>query len=158
MISDHAIIGKGFIWGDNSAVWHFANVEDDVAMGSGSVIGSHCYVGRGTRIGDGVRIQSFVSICRGTIIEDEVFISPHVLITDDKHPKAGNPSYDAQSPILLKGCSIGAGAIILPGIVIGAGAVVAAGAVVTHDVPPKVTVLGVPARARTATLYNGWTS
>ncbi len=40
---------------------------------------------------------------------------------------------------------IGAGAVILPGVDIGAGAQVGANSVVTHDVPPETTVVGVPA-------------
>jgi acetyltransferase-like isoleucine patch superfamily enzyme len=42
--------------------------------------------------------------------------------------------------------TIGSGAVILPRIRIGAGAFVGAGAVVTKDVPPGATVIGVPAR------------
>jgi acetyltransferase-like isoleucine patch superfamily enzyme len=41
---------------------------------------------------------------------------------------------------------VGAGAVIRQGIQIGDGAVVGAGAVVVKDVPPGVTVVGVPAR------------
>lgn len=149
-ISPHAIIGERFQIGRGSAVWHFANVEDDVTMGQGSVIGSHCYIGRGARIGDGVRIQSFVSICRDAILEDGVFVSPHVCITDDKHPRAGNPEYGAEPPILRKGCSIGASATIMPGVEIGEGATVGAGAVVTRNVAPNETVMGVPAKLRLA--------
>ena len=44
------------------------------------------------------------------------------------------------------GASIGSGALIMGGVTIGAGATVGAGAVVTYDVPPGVTVVGVPAR------------
>lgn len=43
---------------------------------------------------------------------------------------------------------IGAGVLVLPGISIGDDAVVGAGSVVTRDVPPGVTVMGNPARAR----------
>jgi sugar O-acyltransferase (sialic acid O-acetyltransferase NeuD family) len=43
------------------------------------------------------------------------------------------------------GALVGAGATVLPGICVGAWSVVGAGAVVTHDVPDKVTVIGVPA-------------
>ena len=41
---------------------------------------------------------------------------------------------------------IGAGAIVLPGVRIGADASVAANSLVTEDVPPGMTVAGVPAR------------
>ena len=41
---------------------------------------------------------------------------------------------------------IGPGACLLPGVVIGRAATVAAGAVVTKDVEPGATVVGVPAR------------
>jgi len=41
---------------------------------------------------------------------------------------------------------IGANSTILPGVVIGDGAVVGAGALVNRDVPPGVTVAGVPAQ------------
>ena len=42
--------------------------------------------------------------------------------------------------------SVGSGAVILPGITIGNGAFIGAGAVVTKDVPPGTTVIGIPAR------------
>ena len=41
---------------------------------------------------------------------------------------------------------IGAGAIIMPGVTVGDGAVVGAGSLVTRDVGPDQTVVGVPAR------------
>jgi acetyltransferase-like isoleucine patch superfamily enzyme len=41
---------------------------------------------------------------------------------------------------------IGAGANILPGVRIGDDAIIGAGAVVTTDVPPRTTYVGVPAR------------
>jgi len=45
-----------------------------------------------------------------------------------------------------EGALIGIGASVLPGVCIGAWDVVGAGAVVTEDVAPGVTVVGVPAR------------
>ena len=41
---------------------------------------------------------------------------------------------------------IGFGAVILKGVTIGDGAVIAAGAVVTQDVPSRCLAAGVPAR------------
>jgi acetyltransferase-like isoleucine patch superfamily enzyme len=44
---------------------------------------------------------------------------------------------------------IGAGATILPGVRIGKAAIVGAGAVVTRDVDPATTVVGIPAKVHT---------
>ena len=41
---------------------------------------------------------------------------------------------------------VGANAIILKGVTVGKGAVISAGAVVTHEVPPYAIVGGVPAK------------
>jgi acetyltransferase-like isoleucine patch superfamily enzyme len=41
---------------------------------------------------------------------------------------------------------IGAGASIMPGVTVGTGAVISAGAVVTHDIPERAIVGGVPAK------------
>ena len=55
-------------------------------------------------------------------------------------------------PTVRKGVSIqddvwiGGGATILDGVLIGTGSIVAAGSVVTHDVPPRGIVAGIPAR------------
>jgi acetyltransferase-like isoleucine patch superfamily enzyme len=42
---------------------------------------------------------------------------------------------------------IGARAVVLKGVTVGDGAVIGAGAVVTQNVPPNTMVAGVPARA-----------
>ena len=53
---------------------------------------------------------------------------------------------DAEFPILDDGVTVSAGARVLGPIVLGAGVTVGANAVVINDVPPGVTVVGVPAR------------
>ena len=53
---------------------------------------------------------------------------------EDRHPKIG------------EGVLIGAGAKVLGNIHIGHCSRIAAGSVVLHDVPPKTTVAGVPAK------------
>lgn len=53
---------------------------------------------------------------------------------------------DGKAPVIGNYCYIGAGAVILGGITIGDDAIIGANAVVTHDVPPAMMALGVPAR------------
>jgi acetyltransferase-like isoleucine patch superfamily enzyme len=50
------------------------------------------------------------------------------------------------APTLKRGARIGANATILPNLVIGEDALVAAGSVVTKNVPPRMIVLGSPAK------------
>ncbi len=85
-------------------------------------------------------------------IQDDVTISFRVTVVvhDDARrmdrvaPGAGNGTV---APVrLLKGCYLGAGAMVLSGVTVGEGAVVGAGAVVTRDVPAGTLVVGVPAR------------
>jgi serine O-acetyltransferase len=94
------------------------------------------------RIGKGIMLDHATGFVAGetAVIGDNVSILQGVTLggtgkaDEDRHPKIGN------------GVLIGAGAIILGNIRIGECARVGAGSVVVKDVPPRVTVVGVPAR------------
>lgn len=145
-----ATIDPETTFGKNVTVWQYASILSGTEIGDDSVVGSCCWVGRGCKIGRGVHLNHGVFVPHGTIIEDFAFLGPGVILTDDKHPVAGNKKYTAQPPIIRSWASIGAGAVILPGVTIGAGAMIGAGAVVTHDVLPSDLAMGVPARTRVA--------
>jgi acetyltransferase-like isoleucine patch superfamily enzyme len=135
-----------------------------VELGIGVMLGEHAWLNakddRGTEeptltIGDGVYIGRFVQInaWRRVVIEKEAMIGDRVFISDADHN-----FQDAAVPIkrqgdrfvgevyLREGCWVGIGAVILPGVTIGRNAVVAANSVVTHSVPDRALVGGVPAR------------
>ena len=58
------------------------------------------------------------------------------------------------APFIIKDNAwIGMSAIILKGVTVGEGAIVAAGSVVTKDVPPHTIVAGVPARVIKKDVY-----
>jgi maltose O-acetyltransferase len=104
-------------------------------------------------IGSGVVISNRVTINidENVIVEDNVSISPHVLIYTGSHPigRGSNrrlPWVLAKPVTLETGCWVGLGAIVLPGVTVGHGSVVSAGAVVTQSVPPNSYVEGNPAR------------
>jgi acetyltransferase-like isoleucine patch superfamily enzyme len=109
------------------------------------------------RIGRGVGISG-ACICAATslTIGEDTIIGADALITDtDFHtPLPGgrwsNDAARASKPVRIgRGCFIGARAIILKGVSIGDGAVVAAGALVTRDVPPDHLAIGNPAIIKT---------
>ena len=84
-------------------------------------------------MGNNVKIQNNVSLYKGIIIEDDVFIGPNATFTNDKFPRSKNTNYKQEKTLLKKGCSIGSNVTVLPGIVIGENAMVGAGTVVTKD-------------------------
>jgi serine O-acetyltransferase len=94
------------------------------------------------RIGKGIMLDHATGFVAGetAVIGDQVSILQGVTLggtgkaDEDRHPKIGN------------GVLIGAGAIILGNIKVGECARIGAGSVVVKDVPPRVTVVGVPAR------------
>lgn len=146
MIVDSAIIGHTARVNMTSAVWHFAVIGDGAVIEGDCSIGSHAEIGRGSIIGAGSRVGKGSFLPSRSEIGKRVFIGPNVTFCDDKRPRAGNPGYKAEPPIVEDDASIGAGAVILPGVRIGKGALVGAGAVVTKDVPEGSVVLGNPAR------------
>ncbi len=124
---------KDAIIGDGTVIWfrELSNIGR-ITCGTGCTIHSHVWLADGLVIGNRVKIQAFAFIPEGVLIEDDVFIGPHVCFTNDKFP----PSYGKHwAPIVVKkGAVIGANATILPGVTIGVSAVIGAGAIVTRDV------------------------
>jgi acetyltransferase-like isoleucine patch superfamily enzyme len=91
-----------------------------------------------------VRLQTGVYLTAFSIVEDDVFVGPCAITTND--PAAGRGEPELTGATLRRACRIGAGAVLLPGVEIGEEAFVAAGAVVTTSVAPRAVVMGVPAR------------
>ena len=100
----------------------------------------------GNRIGNRVRIHTgcFLEL---VTIEDDVFVGPNVVFTDDPHPMNCPRYKDCKGGAVVRRLArIGANSTILPGVEIGEGALVGAGSVVVHDVPAGAVVAGNPAR------------
>jgi acetyltransferase-like isoleucine patch superfamily enzyme len=127
-------------------IWHpeLVNIYDS-EIGEGTKIACFVEIG-GSKIGKHCKIEAFAFIPPGSIIEDYVFIGPHVNLTNDKYPNLLLSSWELKSVIIKRGARVGAGAVILPGVVIGEEAMIGAGAVVTKNVLARTTFYGNPAR------------
>lgn len=109
-----------------------------IECGSGCTFHSHVWIADGVVFGDRVKVQAFAFIPEGVLIEDDVFIGPHVCFTNDKFPPSHRTKW---APTVVKRHAvIGANATILPGVTIGVSAVIGAGAIVTKDVPDGAIV------------------
>lgn len=140
--------------GPGTRIWAFAHVMRNAVIGANCNIGDHCFVESGAVIGANVTVKNGNMIWDGVVLEDGVFVGPHVFFTNDRHPRSPRlPEAQAryanrtwlEPTIVRRGASLGAGAALVAGITVGDYAMVGAGAVVTHDVPAHALVLGVPA-------------
>jgi acetyltransferase-like isoleucine patch superfamily enzyme len=134
-------IGDRVILGDQSCVRERVTIGDDVVVGRGSLIEND------TTIGAMTKIQADAYITAYSTLEEHVFIAPCVVTTNDNWMGRTEKRFgNVKGPTIRQGARIGGGAILCPGIEIGEEAFVGAGAVVTKDVPPRVVVVGSPAR------------
>jgi acetyltransferase-like isoleucine patch superfamily enzyme len=142
-----ADVEEGARLGAGTRIWHLAHLRSTARVGANCVIGRNVYVDAGVTIGDFVKIQNNVSVYQGVTLEDEVFVGPCAVFTNDLRPRAQNPQWRITPTTVRRGASIGANATLVCGVEIGEYAMIAAGAVVTHDVAPYQLVAGNPARA-----------
>jgi acetyltransferase-like isoleucine patch superfamily enzyme len=134
-------IGARVILGDQSCVRERVTIGDDVVVGRG------CLVENDTTIGAMSRIQADAYITAYSTLEEHVFVAPCVVTTNDNFMGRTEQRLEAmKGPTIRRGARVGGGAVLCPGVEIGEEAFVGAGAVVTKDVPPRVVVVGSPAR------------
>jgi acetyltransferase-like isoleucine patch superfamily enzyme len=134
-------IGARVILGDQSCVRERVEIGDDVVLGRGS------YIENDTTVGALTKIQAEAYITAYSTLEDNVFIAPCVVTTNDNWMGRTEKRFgNIKGPTIRRGARVGGGAILCPGVEIGEEAFVGAGAVVTKDVPARTLVVGNPAR------------
>jgi acetyltransferase-like isoleucine patch superfamily enzyme len=134
-------IGARVILGDQSCVRERVTIGDDVVLGRGSLIEND------TTVGPLTKIQADAYITAYSTLEENVFIAPRVVTTNDNFMGRTERRHALRrGPTIRRGARVGSGTVLCPGVEIGEEAFVGAGAVVTKDVPPRVVVVGNPAR------------
>jgi serine O-acetyltransferase len=125
----HALWRRGFKFPARFVAW-FARFLTNVDIHPGAVIGARIFIdhGAGVVIGETAVIGDDVTLYHGVTL--------------------GGASWapGKRHPTLESGVLIGAGAKILGPITVGAGARIGANSVVIEDVPPHMTVVGIPGR------------
>lgn len=136
-------------WPHQVCIGRDCRIEHDVYLhfdgiyrpGPSILIGHHSFVGNGVEFNIVERIEIGAHALIGSgcrFIDHDHGLAPGV-------PMGRQPSVSAAIRI-GRDVWIGANTVVLKGVSIGDGAVVGAGAVVTHDVPANAIVGGVPAK------------
>jgi acetyltransferase-like isoleucine patch superfamily enzyme len=146
IIRSHTVIYAGNRIGDNFQTGNKANIRELNEIGNNVSIGTLSVVEHHVKIGNSVRIHTQVFIPEFTILEDECWLGPNVVITNAKYPKSPNVKKELKGAYIKKQAIIGANSTLLPGITIGEHAFIGAGSVVIRNVPDKCVVAGNPAK------------
>ena len=134
-------IGARVIVGDQACVRERCTIGDDVVIGRGALVEND------TTVGSLTKIQADAYMTAYTTVEERVFIAPRVITTNDNFMGRTEQRHALRKgPTIRRGARVGAGAVLCPAVEIGEEAFVGAGAVVVRDVPPRVVVVGNPAR------------
>lgn len=134
--------------GAKTRIWAFAHVLKNVKIGEDCNLCDYVFVESGVTIGNRVTIKNGISLWEGLEVEDDVFLGPNAVFTNDMFPRSKRHSGNFLGTKLQKGASVGANATILCGITLGKYCLVGAGSVVTKSVPDFALVTGNPAKIK----------
>ena len=125
-----------------SALWHGGRRDFALYLQSRSSQVFQVDINPAAKIGKGIMLDH----ATGFVVGETAVIGDHVSILQGVTLGGTGKSEEDRHPKICNGVLIGAGAIVLGNIKVGECARIGAGSVVVKEVPPRVTVAGVPAR------------
>ncbi len=142
-IRAHTIIYCNVTIGNYLQTGHNVVIREENTIGHYFSLWNNSTIDYSCTIGNHVKIHNNVYVSQFTVIEDNVFLAPGVMIANDPHPIC---TKCMKGPTIRQGARIGVNVTLLPHVTVGEYALVGAGSVVTRDVPPRTVVYGNPAR------------
>jgi acetyltransferase-like isoleucine patch superfamily enzyme len=133
------VIGKNFQTGNKANIRELNTIGDNVSIGTLSVIEHHITIGKN------VRIHTQVFVPEYTILDDECWLGPNVVLTNARFPRHPNVKNELLGVHIHQNAKVGANVTILSGIQIGRNSLIGAGSLVTKEIPENVIVAGSPA-------------
>ena len=146
VIRSHTVIYAGNKIGRNFITGNKVNLRELNEIGDGVSIGTHSVIEHHVAIGNGVRIHSLVFVPEYTVLENDCWIGPNVVFTNDRYPQSPKGKKKLDCVVIRERARIGANVTLLPGVEVGSGTLVGAGSVVTENLAGGSIFAGCPAR------------
>jgi acetyltransferase-like isoleucine patch superfamily enzyme len=131
--------------GEDTKIWQFSVILKGSRIGKNCNINFSCFIEQGVILGDNVTVKSGIYLWEGIECEDDVFLGPNVVFTNDIYPRSKNYIEPVRT-LIKQGASIGANSTILAGVKVGKYAMTGIASVVTRDIPDYALYYGNPAK------------
>jgi len=95
-VSDAANIGQG------TYIWNQVQVRENTVIGEKCIISKDAYIDFDVVIGDRVKIQNGISVYHGVTIEDDAFLGPHMVFTNDLFPRSFIGDFELSKTLIKK--------------------------------------------------------
>lgn len=146
IVGTHSVVYRSAKIGQACLLADFACVRENVVIGEKTIVGKGVTIENECFVGSMVKIQTNAYITAYSVIEDNCFIAPNVVTSNDNFAGRSKERFDQFKGVTVKkGGRIAVGAVILPGRIIAEDALVGAGSVVTKNVAAETVVVGNPA-------------
>jgi acetyltransferase-like isoleucine patch superfamily enzyme len=142
------VLYAGSSIGANFETGHHVVVREENVIGEDCAIWNGTTIDYGCRLGDRVRIHCSCYVAQFSVLEDDVFLAPGVILGNDIHPGCDFSRQCMRGPVIERGARIGVNVTVLPRVRIGRHALIGAGSVVTRDIPAGAVAFGNPATVR----------
>src|SRR5215471_4941036 len=74
--------------GARTRVWAFAHVLPGAVVGADCNLCDHAFIESGAVLGDRVTVKNAVLVWDGVTVEDDVFLGPNMVFTNDLRPRS----------------------------------------------------------------------
>ena len=146
VIRSHTVIYAGNVIGKNFMTGHKANIRELNTIGDNVSIGTLSVVEHHVTIGNGARIHTQVFVPEYTVLEEECWLGPNVVVTNDPFPQSPKEKKKLRPVTVKRRAKIGANSTLCPGVTVESNTLIGAGSVVTKSTLSGKIYAGNPAR------------
>ena len=146
ILRSHSVIYAGTIIGADFQCGHQVTIREHTIIGDNVSVGTGTVVEHRVVIKNGVRLHSQVFVPEFSVLHEDCWLGPNVVVTNAKYPQSPEVKENLQGAIIMARAKIGANSTLLPGITIGEDSLIGAGTTVVENVPPRTVVVGNPGR------------